>query len=176
MAGAADWIIREASSDADFDAFGRQCLAYTDWCRARYADLPWLVEMVFGFQSLEAELRDLRRKYAPPDGRTLVLERDGVITGAGAFRRLSDEICELKRVFVSETMRGTGAGRALTLALIDQTRTDGFIAMRLDTGDRFTEALALYRSIGFEPIAPYLQYPPQLMPHMRFLELSLLAR
>ena len=54
--------LREAASEEEFAAFGTLCRAYVDWCRARYADMPWFVEEVFGYQSLEAELSKLREK------------------------------------------------------------------------------------------------------------------
>ena len=35
----------EARSDEDFAAFAQVCRAYIDWCRKRYASLPWFVEL-----------------------------------------------------------------------------------------------------------------------------------
>lgn len=160
----------EARSDEDFAAFAQVCRAYIDWCRKRYASLPWFVEEVFGHQSLDAELVDLAQKYGPPWGRTLPIRRNGAVVGGGAYRRMAEDACELKRLFLTDAARGDGLGRQLTEALITAARSDGFATMRLDTGDRLTEAIAMYRGMGFEHVAPFHDYPAHLLPHLVFME------
>ena len=164
---------REAASAADYDAFGRLCRDYVDWCRERYKDLPWFVAEVFGHQSLDDELKLLAVKYGPPAGRTLLAELDGQVVAAGAFRTLSEGVCELKRLYVSDAARGHGLGRRLSLALMDLARADGFHTMRLDTATLLTEAIALYHSLGFTDRSPYHDYPERLMPHLVFMERAL---
>ena len=137
------------------------------------AGVPWFVEQVFGYQALDDELKLLAAKYGPPKGRTMLVERDGEIIAAGAYRRTSDTVCELKRLFVSDRGRGLGLGRKVTAALMDAARADGFEIMQLDTSDRMAEATALYLSMGFERIAPYQTYPVALMPHLVFMETRL---
>jgi hypothetical protein len=46
--------------------------------------------------------------------------------------------------------------------------------MRLDTGNLMTEAIAMYRALGFRDCEPYNEYPPELMPYLVFLERSLM--
>lgn len=162
--------IAEARSDEDFAAFAHVCRAYVDWCRERYASLPWFVEEVFGHQSLDAELENPAQKYGPPGGRTLLLRRDGVVVGGGAYRRMTNDACELKRLFLTDAARGHGKGRQLTQALIAAAHSDGFAVMRLDTGDRLTEAITMYRAMGFEHVAPFHAYPAHLLPHLVFME------
>ena len=162
--------IEEARSAADFAGFGAVCRAYVDWCRARYRDMPWFVEEVFGYQALDEELKMLAVKYGPPNGRTMIARIDGEIVAGGTYKRLSDDICELKRLFVGETARGLGLGRKLLDALTASAKADGFAAMRLDTGTLMREAIAMYEAAGFEAIAPYLTYPDRLMPYLIFME------
>lgn len=158
----------------DFEAFGRVCRAYVDWCRERYSDMPWFVEEVFGYQALEGELKGLAQKYGHPAGRTiLAVGKNGVVAG-GAYRRLSDTVCELKRLYVTDEARGFGLGRKLSDALISAAISDGYITMQLDTGNRLTEAISMYQSMGFERIAPYHEYPERLMPYLVFMERPLL--
>ena len=166
-------VIQWAETPADFDAFGQLCRAYLDWCRVRYRDMPWFIDEVFGHQSLDAELKVLAAKYGPPVGRTLLaVTGEGVVAG-GAYRRLSDTSCELKRLFVGDRARGLGLGRRLSEGLIASARDDGYTVMKLDTADRLTEAVAMYQSMGFAHIPPYQTYPDRLMPHLIFMEKAL---
>jgi GNAT superfamily N-acetyltransferase len=163
-------VIEEARSAADFAGFGEVCRFYVDWCRTRYRDMPWFVEEVFGYQALDEELKILAAKYGPPNGRTMIARIDGQIVAGGAYKTLSGDICELKRLFVGENARGLGLGRKLLDALIASAKAEGFTAMRLDTGNLMKEAIAMYQAAGFEPIAPYLTYPDRLMPYLIFME------
>jgi hypothetical protein len=45
--------------------------------------------------------------------------------------------------------------------------------MRLDTGNLFAEAIAMYRKLGFRDCAPHLEYPEKLLPYLVFMELPL---
>lgn len=165
--------VSAAETPADFEAFGSVCRAYVEWCRERYRDMPWFVEEVFGYQALEDELKGLAQKYGQPAGRTmLAVGKDGVVAG-GAYRRLSETVCELKRLYVTDEARGFGLGRKLSDALISAAISDGYFTMQLDTGNRLTEAISMYQSMGFEHIAPYHEYPKRLMPYLVFMEKSL---
>jgi GNAT superfamily N-acetyltransferase len=128
---------------------------------------------VFGYQSLDAELQALADRYGPPNGRTLIATLEGRVVAGGAWRRSGDAVCELKRVYVTDAARGHGLGRKLCEALMASARAEGFTRMQLDTGDRMTEALALYDRLGFQSIAPYNTYPARLLEHMVFLECAL---
>jgi ribosomal protein S18 acetylase RimI-like enzyme len=165
--------IRVATTVEDFQAFGEIVSAYVGWCRERYRDDAWFVERVFGHQSLADELEDLAAAYAPPNGKTLLSVRDGEICGGGAYRRLPDGSCEMKRLFVHDRFKGQGVGRRLCTALIETARSDGFELMRLDTGHLLTEAIGMYASFGFEDAPPHHTYPDDLMPYLVFMELRL---
>ena len=54
--------------------------------------------------------------------------------------------------------------------MIAEARGRGYRVMRLDTAPGMDEAIALYRSLGFRPIAPYRHNP---IPGALFLELAL---
>ena len=159
-----------AETTDDFAAFGNICRAYVEWCRERYLDMPWFVEEVFGYQGLEEELEELAQKYGQPAGRTMLVRgEDGIVAGA-AYRRLTDTVCELKRLYVTDGARESGLGRKLSDALMSAATADGYSTMQLDTGNRLTEAISMYESMGFKHIKPYQKYPARLMPYLVFME------
>ena len=65
------------------------------------------------------------------------------------------EYAEIKRMIVSEAARGQGIGRALLEQVALHALAAGIHALRLTTGLRQVEALALYERFGFTRCAPY---------------------
>jgi len=122
------------------------------------------------FQDFEAELAGLPGDYAAPHG-CLLLALDGdQATGCVALRRWDQGVSEMKRLYVRPQERRGGTGRALVQAVIAAARRLGYKRMRLDTVPAMESARALYRALGFEPIAPY-RYNP--VPGTEFMELVL---
>jgi ribosomal protein S18 acetylase RimI-like enzyme len=122
------------------------------------------------FQGFERELAELPGRYAPPSGRLLLAREDGTLAGCVALRSLGDRICEMKRLFVRPAFHGRGIGRALARAIVDEGRSAGYEAMRLDTVSTMQAAIALYESFGFRDIPAYTENPHE---GARFLELRL---
>jgi GNAT superfamily N-acetyltransferase len=171
-------LIRPASSPSDFAAFAALVAEYVAWFRVRYQDDAAFVDGIFGHQSLDAELQALSRAYSAPNGRAfLALREDGQVAGAGAYRRLAEDgACEMKRLFVPARFGGRGTGRRLCSTLIASARDDGYTLMRLDTGSRLREAIAMYESLGFARCAPYHEYPADVMREVVFMALPLAER
>jgi GNAT superfamily N-acetyltransferase len=61
----------------------------------------------------------------------------------------SSEDAWLEDVFVRDTARGSGLGRALVAAAIERARERGCQRIELDVDEANAPALALYRSVGF---------------------------
>jgi carbonic anhydrase len=108
-----------------------------------------------GTERYEAELAALPGAYAPPDGCLLLAADGGRAAGCVGLRRLSEGVCEMKRLYVVPEFRRSGAGRALAEAVVAEARELGYARMRLDTMLSMTRAQALYRSLGFVEIDPY---------------------
>ena len=166
-------LIREASSEQDYRAFSRLIGEYVSWLRARYEQDDWFITEVLDKQSLSSELENLSAMYGSPNGRAFIAVNDNEVRGCGAYRRLADGTCEMKRVFVPGRFQGAGLGRRICSVLIASAREDGFRLMRLDTGNLMQEAFAMYQSFGFKECSPYYEYPEKLMPYVVFMELPL---
>lgn len=84
---------------------------------------------------------------------------EGEPVGCVALKRLSDEACEMKRLYVGPTARGAGVGRELVEASIARARELGHSVLLLDTMPSMDAARALYVSLGFRPIERYNDNP-----------------
>lgn len=69
---------------------------------------------------------------------------------------------ELKSMRAHPDARGTGAGKAMLVHLIERARELGFSAVKLETGsgELFEAAVGLYKSFGFEPCEAFGGYEP----------------
>ena len=94
--------------------------------------------------------------YPAHDGISyLVAVVDGRAVGCGAWRALEDGVAELKRVFVRPAFRGRGIARQLVVALEEEALAAGRAVIRVEAGAYLNAAIALYRSVGYQPIPPY---------------------
>jgi GNAT superfamily N-acetyltransferase len=93
--------------------------------------------------------------FEPPGGAFLVGREDGEPIACGGNSRCDEATAEIRRMYVAPTARGRGLSRRLLAALEDEARRLGYEAVRLETGNRQTEAIGLYASAGYERIARY---------------------
>jgi GNAT superfamily N-acetyltransferase len=131
-------------------------VAYTD-----PAVLPMLAELSHeyasrygeghGFPDLRAEQLRGAAEFGPPDGGVvLLLGPDGPVAG-GAFRRYDAATAELKRIWTASGHRRRGLARQVLAALEEEIALRGYRRIRLTTGPRQPEAVALYRAAGYTP-------------------------
>jgi len=105
--------------------------------------------------SFDKEIAGLPGEYAPPHGVCLLVEEDDRVAGCVVLRRLEEGICEMRRLYIRPEFRGRGLGRMATLALCREARRIGYHKVRLLSMLTMTEAIAIYRSLGFREIKPY---------------------
>ena len=119
--------------------------------RELFAEYARLVDEPCCFVDFQRELDTL-----PGDYRLFFFSDSA---GCVAVRLLDPDTAEMKRLYVRAAHRGKGLGRALAEAAIDAARAAGCRRMVLDTLPKMAEAQALYRTLNFRRIGPYLKNP-----------------
>jgi ribosomal protein S18 acetylase RimI-like enzyme len=150
----------QAETPAQIDVARSLFLEYADW-----------LGLSLCFQNFEQELAGLPGRYSLPGGRLWLVTAEGGLAGCVAMRKIDEGVCEMKRLYVRPGFRGRGIGRLMTTRLIGEARSIGYEKMRLDTLPlQMSEAVKLYRAIGFREIEPYYDNPVE---GALFMELSL---
>jgi putative acetyltransferase len=115
-----------------------------------------------GYAGADAEVSSMSSAYRDgldPPARYYVVERDGgdsrsgVIVGGGGFGPLtggSAGTCELRKMYLLPSARGTGVGRHLLDRCLRDAGAAGYERCYLETPDTMGRARALYESAGFE--------------------------
>ncbi len=89
-------------------------------------------------------------------------EDDGAPLACGGVREIDPDRgrrMEVKHLFVAPAARGSGVGRRLLNLLEAHARGEGVSWLVLDTNRSLQAAAGLYRSSGFEPVAPFNDNP-----------------
>ncbi len=110
-------------------------------------------------QHYDDELVHPERKYGRPEGRLYLLYADGKPAGCVALRKLDEERCEMKRLYVREEYRGRHLGKLLTERIISDAKEIGYRSLYLDTLPFLTTAIRMYEEIGFQYIPSYNDSP-----------------
>ncbi len=93
-----------------------------------------------------------------PRSAFLVARLEDQPVGCAALRPLDVEAAEVKRMYVAESARRKGVGRALLADLERMAGGFGYRILRLETGNRQPEAVALYESCGYRQIPAFGKY------------------
>ncbi|MEZ5166295.1 MAG: uroporphyrinogen-III synthase [Acidimicrobiales bacterium] len=123
---------------------------------ADHPDSQWMLEQYFDEIDARFEtgldrdgiLSTHPEEISPPHGLFVVARLAGEPVGCGALKVTAPAVADLKRMWVSDRVRGRGVGRGLLRRLVAEARALGMRQVRLDTNRALTEAIALYRSEG----------------------------
>ena len=118
------------------------------------------------FASFDVELAALPAPYAA----ILIAHVDGSAAGCVALKPLTDEIGEVKRLYVRPAFRQLGLGERLMRGAADEARRLGYTKVRLDTLPFMARAIGLYQRLGYVPIDRYNDNPE---PQAHFFELHI---
>lgn len=102
---------------------------------------------------LDPSLNDDLGDLGNDDGRSetvLVFDGVGEVVGTGTIVQRSDATAEIVRMSVSPTARRGGVGRRIVEDLVDRAAARGVERVVLETTSTWTDAIAFYRSCGFE--------------------------
>ena len=91
----------------------------------------------------------------PPAGAFVLVLAGERAVGCGGFKRLNEQTCEIKRMYLRPEVRGLGLSGRLLAALEERAAAAGYIRVRLDTGDRQPAAMHLYATREYREIADY---------------------
>jgi DNA-binding MarR family transcriptional regulator len=94
-----------------------------------------------------------------PTGAFVVAYLNGDAIGCGAVKHRPGGPSDIKRMWVAESARGLGLGRRLLVALEQLARQSGARVARLETNQALTEAIALYRSVGYAEVPAFNDEP-----------------
>ena len=125
------------------------------------------------FQDFAAELHRLSVMYAPPAGALLLARVGGDTVGCVGLRKLRDDICEMKRLYIRPEFRGRHFGRRMAQDIARRARELGYRTLVLDTLGTMEAAQGLYLSMGFRPATSYYVNP---LPNVKYFSLDLQQR
>ena len=113
------------------------------------------------------DMDELQQTYFEKDGIFLVMTDDERMIGTGAIRKIDDEICELKRLWLLFEYHGRGLGYRLIQELFAFAREKGYQKVRLETDrDHQNRAFDLYKRLGFYEIPSYTDHQDEVAMEM----------
>ena len=127
------------------------------WCFEQYfTELNTRFEAGFDpSSSLPADTHEL----TAPHGALIVARLRGNPVGCVALKFHKKSPAELKRMWVSSSVRGLGVGRRLIDEAEQQARKSGARAIRLETNRTLSEAINLYRRCGYIEVDAFSAEP-----------------
>lgn len=84
-------------------------------------------------QNYSDEMEHLESKYGLPEGRLYLVYCDEELAGCIGLRKIDNQNCEMKRLYVRPKFRGRKVGNLLVEKIIDDAKKIGYSHMLLDT-------------------------------------------
>lgn len=113
------------------------------------------------------DMDDIQKNYFENGGTFLVMFDDDEMICTGALRRLDDETCELKRLWLLNENHGQGLGYRMLQELLSIAKNMGYKRIRLETDPvAQSRAINFYKQIGFHEIPGYSDQMDELAMEM----------
>ena len=135
----------------------------------RTSDAEALRTLVFGClreygltpspEGTDADLGEVERHYTEAGGWfEVLLNTEQSIVGSVGLLPVRPGTLELRKMYLAESHRGRGLGRALLERALTEARRRGAVRVTLETATVLQEALRLYERAGFrrQPFAPHV--------------------
>lgn len=135
--------------------------------QAKNEDLPEIKRLVFGIlkeynllpdeDGKDKDLYDLERNYFANSGFFGVAINDETeeIIGTFGLASINQDLCELRKMYLSKKFRGRGIGKFILHTAIDISKQLHYHKIVLETISPLKEAIALYKQSGFLEIPPH---------------------
>ena len=108
-----------------------------------------------GFAIHDPEVSQMSQSYAGGRAQYFVVENNNRIVGGGGFAPLAggpDDICELRKMYFLQEVRGLGLGEVLLDQLLSHAKEAGFSRCYLETLATMTGARRLYEKKDFHAV------------------------
>jgi putative acetyltransferase len=155
----ASFTLREATFPADSQRLKTVIREYVAW-----------LDMDLSYRGFEQEMARFDRIFTLPSGMFFIAEAGTDIAGCAGLLCHSNDVAEIKRLYVRPACRGHGLGARLIGNIMAKARSLGINKLVLDAVPQTVVAQQLYASLGFVETAPYYADP---VPGTRFFALSL---
>jgi ribosomal protein S18 acetylase RimI-like enzyme len=161
-----------AESEMQYRQVQELLVEHIEWDTSQASQLGLDAQEVLDFYYASGD-EALPGVYAPPEGRMFLATHSAKAAGCGAFHRMTQEACEMKRMYVRPEFRRMQIGRQLTETLIVAAKEAGYVLMRLETTTFMGKAIAMYSSLGFRTCQPYYVIPESFRAFTVFMHLKL---
>ncbi|HIX68081.1 MAG TPA: GNAT family N-acetyltransferase [Candidatus Anaerostipes excrementavium] len=118
-------------------------------------------------QNYDEEVKHLESKYGMSDGRLYLAYCDEGLAGCIGLRKIDNQNCEMKRLYVRPQFRGKKLGSILIEKIIGDAREIGYSYMLLDTLPFLQSAIHMYKKFGFYEIESYNNSPMDTSIYMK---------
>lgn len=131
---------------------------FSEYTQALVAGDPSF-EKYLEIQNYGEELNHLETKYGLPGGRLYLAYWNEELAGCIGLRKIDDENCEMKRLYVRQKYRGLHIGNQLVEKIMEDGRSMGYKHLLLDTLPFLQSAIHMYKQYGFYEIGCYNDNP-----------------
>lgn len=126
-----------------------------------------LFQEYLNIQNYDEELEHLDIKYGLPSGRLYLALCDRKLAGCIGLRKIDDQNCEMKRLYVRPAFRGKNIGGELIQQILKDAKKIGYSHMLLDTLPFLKSAIHMYKAYGFYEIPSYNDSPMNTSIYMK---------
>ena len=144
----------------------QEAYEYTDEIRVLFTEYTqMLVEAddrfrdYLALQHYDEEYLHPAQKYRKPEGRLYIVLDGAYPAGCIGFRKLDENSCEMKRLYVRKAYRRQGIAKKLVEMILKDAEEAGYREMYLDTLPQLKDAIRLYEHSGFEITERYNDSP-----------------